>query len=1289
MIARSFNLTTLALLGALAVVLAVTESRAEALVTHYYSPAVSAKINEGIRTEGPHGEKIAAPGPLELGPLSMIVDSGHLWTVEGGDRIDEFDAATGAFLAQLATSPVGVFFGVSNQGRAGVAVGHATGQSAIYVGETTNQGPAVAVYAESGTLEATWTGAGTPAGFFSREGMGVAVDDSTSPLDERKGDVYVSSSKQGAVPGAVDVFRPEADGKEHYVGQITGPSPGEPFQFIDAVGVNDVNGDVVVIADKALDIFEPAALGEYVLVHRVSGPPGALFSEPFNLAVDGATGDIYIDEFGSAEGSLVDQFSSTGAYLGRIAGADTPHGSISDVYAVAVDPESHNVYVGDVGVRAMDVFGPDIVFPDVSTEPPTNTAPFNATLNGTVNPQNAGPATCRFEWGTGRSFGSSAECEPSEVANGAAPVPVHADLSGLQSDTTYFYRLEATNANGINPGTALQDQEFTTPGPGIREASVTNLASTSATLQASIDPHGAPASYYFQYGPAPGYGSYVPGPPGEAIGSGEGALDVPAHHIQGLQPGSVYHYRVVVISESTPGEFSTFYGPDQTFTTQTAAVTELPDDRQWEMVSPPDKQGARIYPIWETGVLQAAAGGSAISYLADLPSELQPQGFTNEVQMLSTRGPGGWTTQDIALPHSSATGKSVGQGEEYKRFSADLSLAVVQPYGNFDAQLSAEASEPTAMLHTLGTACAPGSCYRPLVTSKPGFANVPPGTVFGEETEGRCEKLRCGPNFIDATSDLRHVVFGSVALDSSAGDSPYEWSGGQVRPLGVSPDGLPTTNLTLGNLGEFRGAISNDGERVVLSSQGNGQIFLRDVSLQKTVQLNVAEPECVAKNRCRSDGGSFQLANAEGTKVVFTDSRRLTKYSGEAGQDLYQCEMVQVGGELQCKLADLAHEALGRVLGASEDGSYLYFVAESSLASGAPAGEPNLYVRQDGVTKFVAALSRGDGTDWGEGIGIPVRVSSDGKWLEFMSQRSLTGYDNRDAVSGKPDAEVYLYSAGSDRLVCASCDPTGARPTGAEYSKLEPDGGGLTGGPRGLWSPHGWVAATVPGWLRYDLGDFANQPRYLSNSGRLFFNSGDALVPQDVNGTQDVYEYEPPGVGDCRSASSTFSEKSGGCVALISAGTSAEESAFLEASEDGGDVFFLTYSKLAPQDYDASLDVYDAHTCTSSAPCFPAAVPQPPACTTAEACRAAPTPQPALFGAPSSATFSGAGNITPPPGGSVTAKSQTRSQKLAGALKACRKRAKRKKRAVCEKHVRALYGPASHRKAAAHGKGNR
>ena len=225
-----------------------------------------------------------------------------------------------------------------------------------------------------------------------------------------------------------------------------------------------------------------------------------------------------------------------------------------------------------------------------------------------------------------------------------------------------------------------------------------------------------------------------------------------------------------------------------------------------------------------------------------------------------------------------------------------------------------------------------------------------------------------------------------------------------------------------------------------------------------------------------------------------------------------------------------------------------------------------------------------------------------------------------------------------------------------------------------------WFAANIPGWTPESLGRAVYQSRYLSDSGRLFFNSSDALVPADVNGKEDVYEYEPVGVGSCQapgygqSASNVFIEGIDGCVALVSAGTSSEESAFMDASESGGDVFFLTLSRLASQDVDTSLDIYDAHECTAAVPCAPSPVAAPPPCATADSCKPAPAPQPAIFGAPASETFTGSGNVVPT--GStpvVTARSSTRAQKLAKALKACGRKPKRE-RVACRRQARRKFG---------------
>jgi hypothetical protein len=240
-----------------------------------------------------------------------------------------------------------------------------------------------------------------------------------------------------------------------------------------------------------------------------------------------------------------------------------------------------------------------------------------------------------------------------------------------------------------------------------------------------------------------------------------------------------------------------------------------------------------------------------------------------------------------------------------------------------------------------------------------------------------------------------------------------------------------------------------------------------------------------------------------------------------------------------------------------------------------------------------------------------------------------------------------------------------------------------------------WIAASVPGWTEYGNGESVYQSRYLSDSGRLFFNSRDGLVPKDVDGTGDVYEYEPEGVGDCGSgtgdgavvfkAGGAFAGEEGsgvegaGCVGLISSGDGSEEAAFLDASETGGDVFFLSTSQLSPLDVEGGRTLYDAQECTASVPCAaPPPSPSPP-CVTEASCKAAPSPQPEIFGSPASATFSGPGDLVSSSVAvsetkKVKGAAQVRRERLARALRVCARERSRRRRAVCERRARGRYG---------------
>jgi hypothetical protein len=308
---------------------------------------------------------------------------------------------------------------------------------------------------------------------------------------------------------------------------------------------------------------------------------------------------------------------------------------------------------------------------------------------------------------------------------------------------------------------------------------------------------------------------------------------------------------------------------------------------------------------------------------------------------------------------------------------------------------------------------------------------------------------------------------------------------------------------------------------------------------------------------------------------------------------------------------------------------------------------------------------------------MTARVSPDGRFVEFMSSRSLTGYDNRDVVSGEPDQEVFLYDAESARLRCVSCDPTGGRPAGAELLR----GSILAALPYALKAKTPWISSNVPtGDEIAGFGASLYQSRTLSDSGRSFFNSADALVPEDINGAEDVYEWEPAGVGSCSTASSGYSLASDGCVALISSGRSPGGAGFLDASSSGNDAFFLTEESLVKKDIDSAMDVYDAHVCGAGWECANELV-VPPPCDSSNSCRQSSSLQPEVFGPPPSATFKGEGNVVPITAGVGGAKAKkvvlTRKQKLSRVLAQCRKRRKRNGRVQCERVARKRFGARS------------
>jgi DNA-binding beta-propeller fold protein YncE len=958
--------------------------------------------------------------------------------------------------------------------------------------------------------------------------------------------------------------------------------------------------------------------------------------EDDNVYIGDATSPYRFKVYNSAG----DQISQFGA--GQVIG--TPGDDFFGSNAIAVDGMTGKLYAAssktaetESVVQAFALPGPG---PLVEDQGVMDLLPTTARLTARINPENE-QTTFHFEYGADESYGHSTSSQV-VTAEEFEPEEVEAQIEGLIPSTTYHFRVVATShCNPTEPAEVctaqVEDQTLTTlPAVVIDPQWVTDVLEHSAVLHGELDPLGVEAEAWLEYGTDEAYGEVVSLP---NLGSGFGPIKRQVL-LTGLQAGTTYHYRFAARDERD-GVVYTVHGSDHSFTTAVDGVGfQLPDNRVWELVSPAEKHGARLVGGGEIP-LQASADGRGLAYQSLLSLEADPDGsrVTEASANLAHRdSSGSWSSQDLTPPNDRTSGLTIGNGTEYKLFSSDLSEAVLEPRSG--TLLSPEASERTAYLRENTSP----PVYTPLVTGKEPYANVPPDIEFSGIGEAP------GVSVVAASSDFRHFALSSAVplVEGTPVPAPsptlYEWSSGLVKPVSVLPvsEGGALVSSPPGagsGIASVRGAISQDGSRVFWSAGPNPAeptaLYVRDTDAEETARLDLVQSGAGAG----AGRPIFQGASADGSIVFFTDSQQLTEESPE-GVNLYRCELPPGSIALGCAaLTDISRpteageraDVLGLVPGFTADAKSIYLVARGALdtspnqlGDSAVVGEPNLYLWEQGEgARFIASLGGKDSPVWGVlAPGTPGRAnalsasaSPSGRYLAFMSQRSLTGYDNRDATNGEPVQEMFRYDALADRLECVSCNPGGERPESAHPSQesfVNP-------------IPSMWVgqraAAILPEASTRELSGISlYRSRAVLDNGRVFFNAIDPLVSADTNGQWDVYEYEPTGIGECVSSSggTAVARSAGGCVSLVSSGTAEDEAAFVDASETGDDIFFFSSAQLSVLDGDQEVDMYDARVDGVAA-----TLPAKADCV-GEACQ--PLAQAPSASTPASAAFRGAGN---------------------------------------------------------------
>ncbi len=760
--------------------------------------------------------------------------------------------------------------------------------------------------------------------------------------------------------------------------------------------------------------------------------------------------------------------------------------------------------------------------------------------------------------------------------------------------------------------------------PTIVSQYATSADSDGATLKAQINPRFWPdTTYRVEYGtgkcseggcPSSTASSLL----GQAVNANVTTTGVT---LIGLQANTTYHYRFV--SQSSGGGPTTGVGAGEeaTFTTPAVPVpppnpdlcanasfragrsASLPDCRAYEMVSPVEKNNADVFALFNSigdraDFDQSAVSGEKITYsVARAFGDSQSAPYTS--QYIASRDPQGWSSHSISPPRGLSITGNASLDSSFTAFSPDLCDAWLSH--DTDPPLAEGAAEGFANLYRRRNCGEEG--YEAITTAKPPTPETIPATyeprLQGVSADGSRAVFRAGAKLTaNAASGVKQQC--------------YEAFAGKLRLVSLLPAGPPSKlDCSIGSdnagirQGSLSHAVSDDGSRIFWTAGAAvsaGQVFVRIDGKNPTVAVSEAGEALSGV----SQESRFLTASPDGSKAIYSTG------SISAGKaDLYEFVVDSKSTHL------IAHRFKG-LLGAGDDASRIYFVSEEALGGlnaegrSAAGGEPNLYLHEaGGGLTFIGTLSTADVLLSGGTAKSPVsleprnhaaRVSPDGEHAAFLSTGSPTGFDNTDANSGEPDAEVYVYDAQAQSLHCVSCDPSGIRPSGREVAEGINAGVGL------------WAAALIPG--QYQL--YGSRP--LSTDGRrLFFESFEALVPHDSNRTLDVYEWEAPGAGSCEESSPAYSAPSGGCLSLISSGQSSAASEFIDASVDGSDVFIRTGQSLVGQDQ-GLIDLYDARVGGG----FP--LPQgPPAACEGEACQSpsAPPNDPTA----ASASFEGGGNL--------------------------------------------------------------
>jgi len=700
---------------------------------------------------------------------------------------------------------------------------------------------------------------------------------------------------------------------------------------------------------------------------------------------------------------------------------------------------------------------------------------------------------------------------------GSSPLTVAVDNSATSPNHRTFYV----------PSEGKRDHtfafRFTKEGPPIIEsAAAGGVTETEAVLNTTISPNGGVTQYRIEYTAAPtGFEGAVLAAAG-TLPSGTTSVPVSAS-LSGLSPGTTYRFRVSAEngsgSDQREGSFSTYSaidlgGPCPNDPLRIGFSANLPDCRAYELVTPPDTNGRSPHAAGQSGLyfptLPASPDGNKASFRIEggtIPG-FEGSGSFNGDNYLSRRGTDGWATELISEHGTDALAPSPGgvsPDQEFAFWKGEATLA------NF--QRDSHIRYPDGHSEPVGR----GSLGTDTVVEARLISENGTHTIFDTFPK---HAIRLEP---EAPPAGTAAIYDRTRDETTHVETTHVVS---LLPNNVTP--------AAGENAHYLGA-SLDGEGVAFTIGDSGTLYLR-----------------------QHDEATYEIGNG------------VTTYAGiaEGGGRIFYLEAGNLFAFDTSSKAAIQFSQGGHVtsVNISADGTTAYFLSpdvltgkkRSPTGAVAQSGQENLYVSREGQLAFVGTVEPLDVDEdlgqlhaglgrWLESLtkGLPgletSRLTPDGSTLLFEARAPLSGYDSNG------HKEIYRFDLSTFTLTCLSCNPTGAAATGDATLQSLPRGGGETVSVIGL-------AARIL--------------NISADGDRAIFQSEEALVPQDVDNRQDIYEWEAQGVGSCT--------KPEGCVYLISYGQSDRDEYLFAVSESGDDVFFASGSLLLSRDEDPTLSVYDA-----------------------------------------------------------------------------------------------------------------